>query len=432
MVYRCRFCKAFCFVAALSTTAAAEPNTAPSKVTIAPSHVLSIDGKPTFTIGFTLPPAPDAKAPNGKPALEEFRDAGAVFIRTGPMRSFDDVAETRWDDAWIAREKAYMDTAARAGMYCLPWLKELSAIDDKHPAREPKLRKIVRMFRDHPGLGVWKGEDEPQWGKKPVAPLVRAYDIIHEEDPNHPVWIVQAPRGTVADLRAYNASYDIGGVDIYPIGYPPGTHVVAAEANKSLSLVGDYKRRMLDVVDHRKPIWLTLQVAWSGVAKRGKTLRFPTFHEQRFMTYEAIINGARGIVYFGGSLQQTLSDRDRPYGWNWTYWDRVLRPVIEEIGDKSPLAEALCAPNSKLPVQATGSNIELCVREVGRDVFILACCREPQLTVEVKFTGLPSDVGPGDVLYESPRKVAANGGAFSDWFAPYEVHVYKFTRIDSR
>ena len=76
------------------------------------------------------------------------------------------------------------------------------------------------------------------------------------------------------------------------------------------------------------------------MARLGKTLRFPTFPEQRFMTYEAIINSARGLVYFGGGLPTTLSEDDREYGWNWTYWDRVLHPVIEEIGDRSPLAAA--------------------------------------------------------------------------------------------
>ena len=144
---------------------------------------------------------------------------------------------------------------------CMPSLKELSAVGAVAPQKAAKLRRVIRRFRDHPGLGVWKGADKPQWGKEPVAPLVRAYDIIHEEDPNHPVWIVQAPRGSVEELRPYNAAYDIGGVDIYPIGYPPGGHVVAAEPNKRISMVGDYTRKMLRVVDGRKPIWLTLQIA---------------------------------------------------------------------------------------------------------------------------------------------------------------------------
>ena len=102
--------------------------------------------------------------------------------------------------------------------------------------------------------------------------------------------------------------------------------------------------------------------------------------------------------------------------------------MIEEVGDKGPLAEALCAANSKLPVKANGSGIELCVREVGRNLYVLACCRDPQKTAEVQFSGLPNDVESGEVLFESPRKVTAKNGAFSDWFAPYDVHVYKFAR----
>jgi hypothetical protein len=414
------------------------PVLAVTKVTIDGDNVLSINGKKTFSIGFTVPPPPDAKAFNGKPALEEFRDAGAVFIRTGPMMDFSGEWKGGWDEHWIAKEKAYMDAAAKAGMYCLPWLKELSHIDPSEPgapAKEKKLREVIRMFRDHDGLGIWKGEDEPQWaelnskGKKNLVPgLKRAYDIIHEEDPNHPVWIVQAPRGTVEQHKRHVPTFDIGGVDVYPISYPPGGHV-PDDANKEMSMVGDYTRKMIEVVDDKKPIWFTLQVAWSGVVKPGKTLRFPTFHEERFMTYEAIINGARGVVYFGGNLPMTLNERDKPLGWNWTYWQRVLRPVIEEIGDKSPLAAALVAPKSKLKVTASDPKaIELCVREVGKDMYVLACSRDSQKTSEITFSGLPKEVGPGEVLYESPRKVKAEAGQMKDWFAPYEVHVYKFTR----
>ena len=66
----------------------------------------------------------------------------------------------------------------------------------------------------------------------------------------------------------------------------------------------------------------------------------------------------------------------------------ALRSVIQEIGDKGPLAAALCTANSKLPVKATGGSVELCVREVGHDLFILACSREPRQTTEVQFSAL--------------------------------------------
>jgi hypothetical protein len=407
---------------------AAQPNTVPSKITITPEHVLSINGKTVFPIGFTLPPPPEAKAPNGKPALHELRSAGAILIRTGPMRDSEEGQKyTSWDKEWAEREKDYMKAAAGAGMYCAPFLKELAEIDSKHPDREDRLRRVVRFYKKYPGMGVWKGADEPQWGQKPVPGLVRALQIIHQEDPDHPVWIVQAPRGTVEQLKPYDAAYDIGGVDIYPVSYPMGRHLAETDKNREISVIGDYTQKMLRVTDGRKPIWLTLQIAYSGT-NPPRPLRFPTFVQERFMTYQAIINGARGLIYYGATLPRTLSERDRPFGWNWTYWARVLRPIVEEIGDKGPLAAALCAADSKLPVKATGNAIELCVREVGRDVFVLACCRDPQKTAAVQFTGLPNDLAVGDVLFESPRKVTAKNGAFSDWFAPYDVHVYRFAR----
>ena len=415
---------------------AAQPQSGPSRVEITAEQVLAINGKKVFTIGLTLPPAPDAAAPSGKPALQEFRDAGVVFIRTGPMRGPPGGATARWDERWVPTEKRYMDAAARAGMYTLPWLKELSHIEPGDVEKERRLRRIVRMFREHPGLGVWKGEDEPQWaelnGNKDLVPgLKRAYDIIREEDPNHPVWIVQAPRVTVDQLRRHNPTHDIAGVDIYPISYPPGQHV-PKDDNKQISMVGDYTRKMVEVVEGSKPVWLTLQVAWSGVTNPGRTLRFPTFPEQRFMTYHAIINGARGLIYFGGNIASTLSDQDQRLGWNWTFWTRVLRPVIEEVGDRSPLAEALCAPISGRPIKAVGPGIELTVREVGEDIFLLACSREPLKTTEVEFTGLPDGVDAGEVLYEAPRRVQVAEGRFKDWFAPWEVHVYKFSRGTAR
>ena len=98
---------------------------------------------------------------------------------------------------------------------------------------------------------------------------------------------------------------------------------------------------MQEVVREEKPIWMTLQIAWSGVAKEDRTLRFPTLSQERFMAYEAIINGARGLIWFGGSLVPTLSPEDKKLGWNWIWFNQNLRPLLAELGEKSPLHEAL-------------------------------------------------------------------------------------------
>ena len=396
------------------------PAHAGSNVTINADHVLVIDGQKVFPIGFTMPPPPSSRAPNGRNGIEELAAAGATFLRTGVMGG-------PWDAAAIEREQQWLDAAARHQMHCWVFLRELGSITPQAPQRETMLRQVVTRFRNHPGLGVWKGADEPEWGREPVPPLVRAREIIRELDPHHPIAVTHAPRGTVASLRPYNASADITGADIYPIGYPPGGHSLGT--NKSISMVGDYTRTMMEVADGKMPVWMILQISWSGVIKPGKTLRFPTFPEERFMVYQAIINGARGLIFFGGHIEKAMSPEDARLGWNWTFWNRVLRPVVEEVGTKSPLYAALTVSNSKLPVQARAGQgtggIEFCVREADGAVFILACKAEGP-TEQVTFTGLPDWAAEGEVMFESPRRVAAQGGKFTDWFAPFEVHVYRF------
>ncbi|MGZ5568802.1 MAG: hypothetical protein ACXWKG_17465, partial [Limisphaerales bacterium] len=123
-----------------------------------------------------------------------------------------------------------------------------------------------------------------------------------------------------------------------------------------------------------------------------------------------------------------LNERDAKLGWNWTHWRKVMAPLAAELGQKSPLQPALVAPNSMLPIKLTGAkDIEFCVREVGNDVFILAAKREGA-TVKVKFSGLPQVQSTGVLMFEEPRSVQVKNGGFEDWFAPNEVHVYRFSQ----
>lgn len=435
---------------------AAEPLTKPSKLTLTEWGTLLVDGKPVFPITLTVIPGPDAKAPNGKHAYEQFADDGAMFMRTGGPA---------WGADGVEKEAAYQRAAAEHGMRCSPWLGwELSNFNAGEAKKEAQLKRVIETFRNSPGMGLWKGADEPEWGnehdakKSTPEQVANVARIIHENDPLHPIWLVQAPRGTVASMKRYNNGWDVGGIDIYPISYPPGVH--SEEKNKELSMVGDWTRMMREVGGH-KPFWMTLQIAFSGVAKPGRTLRFPTFAEQRFMAYEAIINGSRGLTYFGGGIPQTLNERDKVLGFNWTYWDRVMVQLLEEIGPKSPIEPALIAPDSKIRLTVApelppkrkvatkaeeenknapgspafvqdqagsdASSIEWLVREAGNDVYVLACKKEGP-TLHVKFGGLPSECAKGSVVFEEPRTVETKDGSFSDWFGPFEVHVYKFSR----
>ena len=394
-----------------------------SRATINEDGVLVVNGEKVLPIGFSNGPPPDGRTPNGKHAFAEIKDGGGTFFRTGVTSAYP------WNEKTIESEQVWMDTAAQYGLYCWPRLRELSSLEEGDVKKEMLLRRVINHFKNHPGLLLWKNVDEPQWGGTPVEKMVRAYEIIKELDPHHPVGLTHAPRGTLERLRPYVAAADLLLLDIYPVGYPPGKH--SLWQNKEISMVGDYTKFIKEVAGG-KPVWMVLQIAWSGVLKPGKTLRFPTFAQERFMTYQALINGARGLIYFGGHIEKAMPPEDAELGWNWTFWRRVLWPVLEEVANNSPLAPALVAPDSRLPVRVSGAeDVEFCVREVGNDIYILACKREGT-TVEVEFGGLPDWVGEGQVMYESPRKVQARKGAFTDWFAPFDVHVYRFARQAER
>ena len=307
--------------------------------------------------------------------------------------------------------------------------------------------------------------------------VINVAKIIHENDPNHPIWLVQAPRGSVDRMKRYVPGWDVGGIDIYAISYPPGVHTELE--NKDLSMVGDWTRTMTEVAG-KKPFWMTLQIAFSGVVKPEKT-SLPHLSGAHFMAYEAIINGAARALLF---RWRTSTDAQRSRQAVWLQLD-VLRqgdaPLFDEIGPKSPILPALLAPDSNIkltvklenppkravqtkaeevnkndasPKQFVQDTVEghrrsdRIARPRGRQRRVRFGVRKEGPTIRVRFSGLSGDftnvtntnmlenkqtkadaVHPGGtVMFEEPRTVEVKDGSFTDWFGPHEVHVYKFSK----
>src|SRR5439155_16554440 len=183
-----------------------------------------------------------------------------------------------------------------------------------------------------------------------------------------------APRGYVTDLQPYNVAADILAVDIYPV-VASGSASNPPITNTAVSQVGDWAQEIAQVANGQKEFWLIEQIAFSGTTPPSKTLIFPTFMQSRYMAYQVIINGARGLMFFGGNIAATLNAQDAPLGWNWTFWTNVLKPVVQQLGDHGMLANALVTTNSSLPITISGTSapdLEFCVREVPPYVYILA------------------------------------------------------------
>ena len=95
---------------------------------------------------------------------------------------------------------------------------------------------------------------------------------------------------------------------------------------------------------------MTLQIAWTGVLP-PRPVVFPTLQQARFMAYDAIIAGARGLFFFGGHLPQVMTPQDRVRGFNWTYWRKVQKPLTQELAGPQHV-QALLAPDAPFTVDA--------------------------------------------------------------------------------
>jgi hypothetical protein len=381
---------------------------------------LEIGGTKVFPIVLSNGPPPASTAPGGRNGLAEVAAAGVRFLRTGTGNWSGEFLTGQ-----IANERKLLDAAAAHGLLCWTWLGRLPNLPaNAGSANEQLLTQVVNALKGHRALGAWKGIDEPAFAGTPAAGLVRAYRRIRDLDPNHPLVIIQAPRGTAADLKKYAPALDITGADIYPVGYPPGKH--AATKNKDINVVGDITRKMVTAAAGR-PVWTTLQIAWSGVLPPDHVPRFPTLLEERFMAYQAIVAGARGLTFFGGHLTTVMRPADAQSGWNWSFWDTVLRPVVSEL-TSTAVAPALVAPISAHTIRAGATDVAVSTREAGGFLYVIAV-RRGQATSQVAFSGVPGADRAAEVLFEYAsggfRSVPIVRGSFRDWLGPHDARVYR-------
>ena len=376
-------------------------------------------GKPIFPLGLSDPPPVDGKTPSGGDAWAEIAGAGINFAR-----HYDPWAASSFAEQMVTvRHK--LEVAHQHGLQL--WLALAGA--DNTLANKALLTAIVNEVKGHPGLGVWKGADEPAHGQIAAKGLVAVLNHVHQLDPDHPLAIIEAPK-PLSGLAPYADACDIHGVDIYPVSVPPGKH--AGRANKDISVVGDVTR----IVQQTKPtqtIWTTLQIAWSGVLPPRNQLVFPTLQQARFMAYDAIVAGARGLFFFGGHLRQSMTPHDRVRGFNWTYWRNVQKPLTQELSGPQHVA-ALLAPDAPFKVTASAPDIALSARQTPDSIYVIAVRRSPNANGRVTLRGLPPEVTEGTVLPHGssnpPRRVAVKAGVLTD-SSPYQPHnarVYRLAR----
>jgi hypothetical protein len=160
----------------------------------------------------------------------------------------------------------------------------------------------------------------------------------------------------------------------------------------------------------KKPIWVGVQ----SYKKPQSWARYPNPTEYRLQAYTAIIHGAKGLMWYGGSVTGGLFLK--PDEGHWEY----LQQLVAELRELSPvfLGETLDPPK----VEPADTLVSVALKRGGQRTVLLAANRgSAPVDVTITASGL---AGGASVLTEK-RNVNIAGGAIRDHFEPYAVHVYE-------
>jgi hypothetical protein len=398
-----------------------------TRTRVGPHGTFLVDEVPIFPIVLSKPPPRDGTTPTGGDALDEVVGAGVNFLKVGP-------ATVPWTSADITDANQWDQAAAARGVYT--WVN-LSTLSQATPGsiNDGRLQQVITTLKGDstgaPGLGMWKGADEPYWGG--ISPTSLRFAYCRGTSRGDPSWCageaaldsahlwvtIEAPKGTATQLAPYTPVTDTHGVDDYPV-------TLSNPTTPDLHQVGVWTSTLASITPSGS-VWTTLQVCASGSYDASGNFVLPTRRQERYMIYDAIINGARSVGFYGGNNPNCWNATDSAHQWSWTFWDTVLKGLIQEINASSPIEPALLTPASNQVLPSSDSTTQAISRQggAGSDLWVFAA-RSGAGSQSVTISGLPAGVTTGSV-YTEGRTVTASNGSFTDTFDQWDAHVYHFT-----
>jgi hypothetical protein len=256
----------------------------------------------------------------------------------------------------------------------------------------------VWRFREHPAVIAWNSGDEPDGAGVAPETVGRNIDQIKTLDPQRLVYTVLC---IPAEYANYAPWIEVSAVDPYPV-----------QRTANLHRVGEYVAQAREAVQDAKPVWVVPQAfgdysSWS----------VPTPAQERNMTYQALIEGANGLIYY------TYRDRsfhmeDYPELW------AAMKEIVAEVGELMPLF--LGPAHTGIRFQSGPQGVVRCLAiEHENHLTLLAVNTSEQDLgeLELRTAGLPMQAEI-DVAFEK-RTLRMHEGVLRDTFGPAAVHVYR-------
>ena len=258
------------------------------------------------------------------------------------------------------------------------------------------IHELLNHYKEHPAVLSWMLYDEPGYNRADILKIYELYNTAYEIDPRHPSYLV------ITDPKVYKTfgrCCDILSVDTYPV------------ANGVISDVGKNIANAYNVSEGDQPVWHCGQLfSWPAQ-------RIPTIREHRFMTYIALIRGAKGLLWYTYKGYGQYLPVDYPELWE------AHKKLLKEINELSPV---FMTKGAGLDIKLTEKkeNIIGIFKKSLIGWYIIAANQSTTDSFSPEFIIDPDCSGEITVIGEN-RSINAKNSRFKDDFHPLDVHIYK-------
>ncbi|MHC4123558.1 MAG: hypothetical protein ACYSSI_08300 [Planctomycetota bacterium] len=265
-----------------------------------------------------------------------------------------------------------------------------------------------------------------------IAQIKEICDAIKQVDPVHFTWTNYAPCNSIKTLKQASQVVDMISCDIYPA---PEYRTLGQSnlKNKTLSSVGEFTKRMR-VAASDKPVFMILQgFGWRDLkgnpSQNSDDLQWgrrPNLHELRFMVYDAIVNGANGILYWGVHYAG-YTEKNNQLRKDIFKVSKELRALESAVLDKrSEKIPTVTIDDTHAPVD--GPELQMMLRKTGKD-WVLIVTNTSTHAIPFTLSDLPDSLN-GKKLYllHSDEHQDIKNGSLNDGITGYGVHVYATSR----
>ncbi|MGE5610429.1 MAG: beta-galactosidase [Bacillota bacterium] len=289
--------------------------------------------------------------------------------------------------------------------------------------RQPRSKLSADLHESR--LLAWMQVDEPDYRKVPVSTLAARYAKMKAADRSKPV-LVNLSGGNVLSATSrkayakYLASADWISSDLYPVtGWGRPDWLDYSKTTKKTAA----NRKTLGMAVSRLSEWSKQKRQFAVIETSNQKLSWVNNPrgvrpgELRAQVWDAIIHGARGIIYFpmqiGGGFRYDATPAD------------VVNEMTTQNARIKSLASVINSHSGTVQWVESSSVLEGMTRTSAGDeyFFVLNMSSKPQEDQWIRLKGL-REIKDINVVGES-RTLNRVKGYIRDDFAPYELHVYQ-------